>query len=288
MKNLNNKIHPLNWVELGKFFVDNWVLVSSFLINASIAIKWIEKKIKRRKLKKVLSITGKHCIAITDNHIGFTRNTPPSERINVPSLTIEQAQSVLFFKDLCDRVNKNLIFTGIYEHSVSPHIEPYSEFCIGSPLSNDLVDSYMSIFFGSNFVMLTDRLDLKRYNKQNLKCVVAHETKKGFICNKKKFFLQNSDSEYCILIKLNNKDTGVDKTIHMIFGFTRRGTLCGTIYLTKNYKKLYKIVKKEHYFIVAKCYYHTLEIDQNNIYNLTDLMFSEKSSISKKKPLLNK
>ena len=89
-------------------------------------------------------------------------------------------------------------------------------------------------------------------------------------------FLNNDDERYAIIVKLSGEDFNIENhgTVHILFGNGIEGTLAISQYLLKNYKDLYKIVKrKKHYFIAFKIKTSTGMIDSKSFVDLTDKMF---------------
>lgn len=249
------------------FILNNFVAVTSLFINICFICNAIQEWRTKCKLKAVLSKNKKEVHILTSENLNQDSNV---------EISFEQACSLSYISELYRKAGKEIEIKSLSTHIESPEL--FSEICLGGPLDNKLTDGYMEKYF-PQFETLVPEDKLLRYNwRHESKIVISIE--RGFCVRKSSrehldFLINDETTDYFVIIKLDAEDLEEDRSVIMIYGYTRKGLLCGTKYLYNNYNELYKKYKKNHFFIIGRCSIPTLQIDIRKIYDLTPYMFGE-------------
>lgn len=257
-----------------KMFEEICIIIKSIITILSVGanIYFFTEKIKTRvvkyRLKAVLSISER------DVHILTSENLDKDNNINI---TFEQACSASYISTLFRMVDKDIEIQSLSTHA--EHKKDCSEICIGGPLDNVLTDSYISIYFKDFETMVTSE-KLKKYPHNHQSKITESSDFQGFHINNSryKFEVSNNEIDYFVLIKLDQDDLGKNRSVIIIFGYTRKGLLCGTRFLYNNYLKLYQKYKNKHFFIVGKCFIPSMDFIGTDIHDITETMFTREEN----------
>lgn len=250
----------ITWI---KDYIGFFITITSVIINTAFFINKIKKYLIKHKLKSVLSITK------INVHLLVSENLDSNNNIVI---TFEQACSVSYISTLFSMANKDVEIQSLSTHSENK--KDSSEICIGGPLDNILTDNYLKSYF-DKFQIFVNVDKIKKYPHAHLSNINVSSDFEGFVIKDSEFSFAvvNNEIDYFVLIKLDSGDLQEERSVIMVFGYTRKGLLCGTRYLYNNYIKLYKQHKNQHFFIIGKCLIPSMKVDKTSIKDLTSIMF---------------
>lgn len=254
-------------IEFIKSIADNVVLWSSLIINIYFCVDMIQKKCGRRKLKAILPVKDREVCVLTSEQ---------RDARNDIMITFEQAYVLSVFAKLYKMAGKEIEIKSL--SSYMEKIQLSSEVCIGGPLDNILTDRYIDMYF-SKFKTFVQEEKLSQYTFEHK--TVTNSEKQGFIIPEISFLIEDADTDYFVLIKLNENDLKEKKTVIILFGYTRKGLMCGIKFLYNNYKKIYRKYKEKHFFLIGKCSKQALQVNNGEISDLTKIMFEGGQDIEK-------
>jgi len=269
----------MDFLEIIKFF-DKYSYVFSFtftIFGALIGV-WSQKilnGLKRRKIKKCLSLNRNECKIVLPNY----NKTLHNDYQLIPVCPIGDITAAA---NIIDLIHK----TGLYSHQDSIFFENtynsnfgnYNIFCIGGLLANNYSYDLFKQFFPNFKIMAPEEKIITNPNKIPSDHFVVSDIESGFCWGNSpsQQFIIDEDERYAIIIKLSNKDFKIKEhgTVHILFGNGVDGTLTISQYLLHNYENLYELTKgRKHYFIAFKLKRDTGIIDPKSFIDLTDKMF---------------
>ena len=237
-------------------------LAANFLFFGAI----IKDKWHAHKLKAVLSANNRGAHILTSENLNQDSNV---------EISFEQACSLSHISTLFNIVGKDVEIKSLSTHTESPI--NYSEICLGGPLDNVMTDSYIADYFPRfNTLVRIDKLN--RYPHEHRSNITTKDQNVGFLIGNNNFFINDNGTDYFVLIKLDSNDLKENRSVIMIFGYTRKGLLCATKYLYNNYSDIYRKHKNRHFFIIGKCTTLTLQVDKREVVDLTESMFADEDA----------
>ena len=260
-------------------FLDQYSFLLSlgYTIGAAIIGFLVSKMIptlKRRKIKKCLSL-GKHdCKIVLPNYSGKLHNQEDVLAL-CPIGDIKAASNVI------DLIHSTGLYSHqqsiIYEGNYSDSFEHYNIFCIGGSLANCYTFDLFQQFFPNFKICAPEEKIRTNPNKIPDSYFVVCE-QEGFCWGngENDKFLANDGERYAIIVKLSTTDFQIENhgTVHILFGNGIEGTIAISKYLLNDYQDLYKKVKgKSHYFLAFKVKRDTGIIMPNSFIDLTETMF---------------
>lgn len=251
--------------------IDAVITVISIVYSVAISLiaynfRSIRTKIKKRRLKKLLSLHTNKCI-VSNSTFKFALKETETKKVDF--FSTEEFFCAMKLYDLLESADVKAIMTPDDQCSID-------EIHIGGPLANVRVNSIFRTHFKSFKVLNNTNISndyhiLDMSLRENDSIVGVRygdnnkilETRKGY-------------EDYAFLIKLSNKDFPLlkEKTMHIFFGLWSVGTTAAVSYFVENYEKLYKDFKEQHYFIAFPINYLDGSYDAHQSYiDMSDDMF---------------
>ena len=158
----------------------------------------------------------------------------------------------------------------------------FDEIHIGGQLTNVHTNAYIYQFF-PNFYFVDKPCNKEQHEKYfniHTECIKYSDEFNGFLIEKKDekststLFPVNKETDYIFLIKLKITNLSINKTVHLIFGGSDIGTSVAVDFFTKNYKDIYKLAKKDQYFIAMQVHKTNQTAAISSIQDFTARMFN--------------
>lgn len=251
------------------------ITILSLIINFATYIpkffKWLTD---RRYLRAVLLGKNKHFI-ITQSLFrpGMISST------SIENYTVVTENSVISIQKIVKLLEKTKISYDVLQTNK----EHYDEIHVGGPISNINTNAYVTQYF-PNFHFVDQKS--RQYQHENYynihrSLIDYAETFHGFLItasndNQSTYkFPVDDENDYMFLIKLTSRELNCEKTVHLIFGGSDIGTLVATDYFTKCYKNLYKLAKKDRYFIAIPVHRTNKSAAISKLIDLSKSMFND-------------
>lgn len=252
---------------------NNIITIVSFIVNIAFIIPFIISIYnyfsKKRYINKILEFDN-NIAYITHSSCYFSSDIECKNEYEY--ITYELLASINNIIKLFHIVNKKFNLIDNYKDSKN-------EVNIGGFLTNKKVNAYFIKHFRNLKYIVNDN-HKNRYSKYpiNHELIEYSSDKTGFQIGNNIFLETNNTTDYAFVIKMKRSDFKDDngKTVHILFGAGREGTVKASEYLTMYYKQIYNKYKNNHYFFALEVNRIDNSINfARGIIDLTNIMFQD-------------
>ncbi len=229
-------------------------MLLSGIISSLIAVGLLElyilikKQFRLKSLKSVLSIHSDSCSIVAPIH---------KQEKTRGLIHHRDAYAFGHLFELVNRLSKEANL--IPFHKISETAEAGDMMAVGGPMSNEITEIYIKKYLPT-FALIYANEANEMKNVPNTSGYVT-----GFRIGDESFLTTDED-EFGILIKLTDKVLDQNRSVHLLFGYTARGTAASAYYLWKHFKQICKEFRNEKYFI-------TINVPRNEGYKVISKSF---------------